>query len=404
MHEPIADALVLVFTHGVSLRQWEQTGMLGREWAMYRELLPCYRKIVLVTYGRADDAEVIGPLMRRSEDRSRIVLVCNSKGLRPDQYIASVPMRVQNELSGCGSIVVKTNQMAGGEVAVRIAESLRSSGKTAALIARGGYLWTRFVAHEHGPHSQAAVDAAARERVLCTAADEVVGTTDEMVQDLAWRYGLDPMRTAVVPNYVLTDYDPVPADQREKGYLLYAGQLIPRKRVSMLIEAMSMIPAETRERLRLEIVGDGVERGRLEGLAAELKAPVTFTSRVPHEKLLEKMRRCAVYLQASELEGHPKTILEAMAMGAVVVAAEAPGMEVIHHGLSGLRLAADARVFAHAVSELLADEDWRQALGTAAANAVRGAYSLPAIMQQEITVHRRALEAARRGRRATVAA
>ncbi len=36
----IADALVLVFTYGVSLREWETSGMLGREWALYHNLLP----------------------------------------------------------------------------------------------------------------------------------------------------------------------------------------------------------------------------------------------------------------------------------------------------------------------------------------------------------------------------
>jgi glycosyltransferase involved in cell wall biosynthesis len=396
MPELIADALVLTFTYGVSLRQWAESGMLAREWALYRELLPYYRKIVLLTYGRADDAEVLSTVLRRDVDRPKIFLICNHQNLQPIQYVASLTHRAQSELAGCSKVVIKTNQMSGGDVAVRITDALRKHGKTTALIARGGYLWTRFVAHEHGPHSQPAIDAAARERTLCTAADAVVGTTDEMVADLAWRYGLDPKRTHVIPNYVLTDQPPADASAREKGFLLYAGQLIPRKRVALLIDAMGMIPREDRANLRLEIIGDGPERQTLEEKAKNLDVPVTFQSRVPHEQLLEKMRRCSIYTQASELEGHPKTILEAMAAGTPVVAADAPGMDVIQHGLNGLRLEADPRLFAHAFTELMADEDWRHAIGTAAANATRSAFALQAILQQEVTAHRRALDSAKR--------
>jgi hypothetical protein len=394
MSTPIADALILVFTQGVSLREWQETGMLAREWALYRALLPSYRKIVLVTYGRADDEAVLASVLTPPE-RGRVTLVCNAQGLAPANYVGGLPQRLASETAGLSTVVIKTNQMQGGDVALRLVEAMRGQGKVAALVARGGYLWTRFVAHEHGPHSQAAVEAAAREKALCTGADAVVGTTQDMVQDLAWRYGLDPSRTAVIPNYVLTDQPPMPASERERGYVLYAGQLIARKRVDLLIEAMSLLPEESRLATRLEVVGDGVERAKLEALAAKLKAPVTFTKRVPHNELLNKMRRCGIYVQTSELEGHPKTVLEAMASGAPVIVANSPGMEVVHHGLTGLRLDPEARLIAHAISELQADEDWRQALGSAAANAVRAAFGLPRIVEQELVMHQRALAGAR---------
>lgn len=402
MPEPIADALVLVFTHEVSLREWQDTGMLSREWALYRALLPYYKKLVLVTYGGGDDPAVLEPLLA-GEERSRISFITNAQKLPTGQYVASLPQRVSAELAGCKSVVVKTNQMAGGDAAIRIADSIQA-GRSTALVARGGYLWTRFVSHEHGPHSKQADDAAAREKALCTAADMVVGTTHEMVEDLAWRYGLDPSRTAVIPNYVLVDKDPVPTDAREKGFLLYAGQLIPRKRVGLLIEAVGLIEPEIRKSIRFEVVGDGVQRAELEALAAKLDVPAKFISRIPHEELREKMRRCSMYVQASELEGHPKTILEAMAAGTVVVAAEAPGMEVIRHGLSGLRLAAEPRIFAHAITEVLADADWCQAIGSAAATAVRHTYALETVLPLEVASHRRALAAATRGSRSTAAA
>lgn len=396
MHTLIADALVLVLSPGDSLRQWQARGILSREWALYRELLPCYHRIVFVTYGRDDDMQALAPLLRRETDQRRIGLIANHANLPAQQFAASLPFRAQSQLAGCNSMVIKTNEMDAADAAVRIAEGLSRHGKRAALIARGGHLWTRFIAHDQGPHSPAATDAANRERTLCAAAHAVVGPTDDMVADLAWRYGLDPTRTAVIPNYVVTDTDPAPAEDRDKAVLLTASDLIPRKRIHLLIEAMGLIPPESLKGLRLEVIGDGPERQKLQELAKSANAPVTFHNRIPHDQLLERMRRCALYLHASELESHPKTILEAMSSGAVVLAADAPGTELIHHGLSGLRLAPEPRLFAHAITELLADAEWRAALGIAASNAVRAPYSLPAILQQEIAIHRRAMEAARR--------
>src|SRR5258708_18920855 len=47
----IADALVLAFSDGVSLRVWDETGLLDREWELYRRLHGRLGRIVLVTYG-----------------------------------------------------------------------------------------------------------------------------------------------------------------------------------------------------------------------------------------------------------------------------------------------------------------------------------------------------------------
>ena len=76
--------------------------------------------------------------------------------------------------------------------------------------------------------------------------------------------------------------------------------------------------------------------------------------------------------QASALEGHPKTVIEAMALGAAVVVADAPGLgEVVTHGVTGLRVEAQPGPIADAIGFLL-DEPWREQMGHGA-GAVAGA-------------------------------
>ncbi|CAG1001443.1 D-inositol 3-phosphate glycosyltransferase [Phycisphaerales bacterium] len=394
----IADNLTLVFTAGVSLRTWRDTGLLSREWALYRELLPHYGSITLLTYGGADDPAILAGLLSPDE-AAKVRVICNDQHLAPGAYSRSIASRVAASLKASRSVVVKTNQMAGGDTAISIANALREVNHTVGFIARGGYLWTRFVAYEHGPQSAEALSAAAKERFLCQAADAVVGTTSDMVEDLAWRYGLDPQRCVVVPNYVLIDTPVRSPEEREPATLLYAGQLSNRKRVDILIRAAAALRDEARVQARLEVIGDGPERAALESLAAQLSAPVTFRSRVAHEELLERMGRCTIYLQASELEGHPKTVLEAMGSGATVLVAKSPGLgEVVTHGMNGLRVDTDPAAFSAAINELLPDPEWRAVLGHAAARTIRQQFGLPSVMDLELEVHRRALaHGSRRG-------
>lgn len=401
MQDQIADSLVLVFTEGMSLRAWRDTGMLEREWALYQRLASRYGRIVLVTYGGQDEERVLASVA--GPEISKVTVISNQSVRPVRDFATAVPTLVLRALGGLRSAVVKTNQMAGGEVAVAIAHMLRDSGQRVGLVARGGYLWSRFVAFEAGANSPQHESVARRERALCDAADLVVGTTAAMLEDLAWRYHLPQAKTRLIPNYVLTEPPPV-IGERERGVVLYAGQLVARKRVAILIEAVSLLDPELRERTTLEVIGEGSERAALEAQAARLNVKCVFKNRVPHTQLLERMRACSLYVQASELEGHPKTVIEAMASGAAVVIADSPGLaEVVSHGVTGICVQPEPQAFAHAMGGLLDDASWRETLGAAAATQSREMYGIGTIVELEASAHESALAfgSERAGMRAT---
>jgi SAM-dependent methyltransferase len=390
------DVFVLVFTSGVSLQEWQHSGLLTREWALYQRLSGLFRRIILVTYGDVSDLELSAAMTLPSNDpgdsQVTVEILCNDRSLDPLVYAGSIPARVAGMVRGAKSAVVKTNQMQGGEVAVRVASAMREAGVRTGLVARGGYLWSRFIAGESGAESARAAEAAAEESLLCRAADVVVGSTQRMLEDLSWRYAIESSRLIHIPNYILADHDPAGPSQRDAGEVLYAGQLVNRKRVDLLIEAVAKIKRTGGPMVTLSIIGQGPEEGALKALARELDAPVTFEPRLSHDALVLRMSRCAIYAQASELEGHPKTVLEAMATGAAVIVSDSPGLsEVVQTGVTGLRVGCDADSFAHAISQLIADEDWREMLGLAASQSARRAYSLEQIGALERDAHLRAL-------------
>jgi glycosyltransferase involved in cell wall biosynthesis len=392
MSHTIADALVVVFTYGVSLRTWLDTGGISRELALYEKLAPHYGKIILFTYGGPNDQKILDEALDPAL-RSKFTLVCNS--LRQDTavYSAAAPSLVRGSLPNAERVVVKTNQMAGGHVAARITQHLRSFGVKTGLVARGGYLWSRMTAYEHGPASKQAADAAAIERELCTAADVVVGTTQSMIDDLSWRYLIDASRTRLIPNYIIVpDGQTKTASERVPGLILYAGQLVRRKRVDVLIDAVGQLEPEIREKVTLEIVGDGPELESLSAQAQQVGAPVTFRGRLSHAELAARMNECSIYAQASELEGHPKTVLEAMAAGAPVVVANSTGLgDVVMLGATGLRVALEPEAFSRAIFELLNDADWRDVLGAGASRVMHVTLGLDATIPKEVECHQYAL-------------
>jgi len=400
MSQRIADNLILVFTAGVSLEQWRDSGLLTREWALYRAILAdgWYDQLVLVTYGNAGDAKVLDSILT-PEELVKVNIVSNERSLGGREYAASLSERVRRIIAPGSTSVVKTNQMHGGDTGLTIAQDLKAAGHDCALIARGGYLWSRFVAHELGPSSRQAIQASLREGLLCREADIIVGTTGRMIEDLAWKHELDSARMMLVPNFVLVDHPISRVSSRTKGLLLYAGQLVARKRVDILVRAIAMIPKELGA--MLHIIGSGPSQVGLEALAKDLDAPVKFSQRMAHEDLLAEMGRCSAYVQASDLEGHPKTVLEAMTTGAPVIVADTPGLGgVVRHGATGLKVLGEPASFAHAIETLLGDEDWRDVLGTTAAQVVRTECGLPKILELEREAHVRASSLAALRRRA----
>ena len=392
MTGPIGDALVLTMTRGVSLADWERLGMISREWALYERLSHHYQKVVMVTFGGSADREKAAALS------PRLHVVCNEHGAGLEEYEAGVPDRVLDLVADARQVVVKTNQMEGGALAARVSQRLRAAGVRTGLIARGGYLWSRFVAAENGAASSVARRVAELEGALCHAADVIVGTSEQMVGDLEWRYGLEREAVALIPNYI-PDLPQRGAEDREPLRVLYAGQLVTRKRVDLLMQAVARMPEPRRSEVTLTIVGEGPEEANLRRLASELGIRVEFEKRMPHEELAERMSRCAVYAQASALEGHPKTVIEAMATGAPVVVADSPGLgDVVEHCQTGLCAAASADAFAWAINGLLDDREWRESLGMAAATRARLRWGLDTIFMLELDAHRQAARRSGEGR------
>lgn len=152
-------------------------------------------------------------------------------------------------------------------------------------------------------------------------------------------------------------------------------RLVPRKGFDTAIRAVARL-APSRPRLTLVIAGAGRDRRRLEQLASELRAPVRFVGRVPHDDL-PRLYGCADLAAmlcrnrwgGLEQEGFGIVFVEAAACGVPQVAGASGGAaEAVDDGVTGrvIERPTDVDAVVAAFAELLDDPQQRVRMGAAA--------------------------------------
>ena len=171
-----------------------------------------------------------------------------------------------------------------------------------------------------------------------------IGVCSALV-DVLRGWQIDPARLHVMRNGVdLQRFSPRPQAEarRELGLdggplLISVGHLIERKGNHLTIAAMPQV-LQRHPGARLLLVGDGVERARLEAQAASLglQAQVRFVGPVANDRLAAWYSAADVSVLASSREGWANVLLESMACGTPVVATNIWGTpEVVADAVAG---------------------------------------------------------------------
>jgi glycosyltransferase involved in cell wall biosynthesis len=218
-------------------------------------------------------------------------------------------------------------------------------------------------------------------------ASAVVLTTAAMQQTVRTVYGVPDSRITVIPNYVDTAlFRPERAISKVPGRICFVGRLEPQKNLHALIEALAVV-TRSFPAAHLVCIGDGALGQELSTLAQKLKVNVEFRGRVANALLPGEINRSEVFVLPSLYEGHPKSLIEAMACGAAVLGTRVTGIqEVIAHGETGLLCEPTAQEMARALMTLLGDPELRRRVGGAARHFAEQAYSLDAVVQQELAL------------------
>jgi len=205
---------------------------------------------------------------------------------------------------------------------------------------------------------------------FCRYSDGLVVAAEGTKRDCIENYKVRPENVGVIHNGIDTEYvrkrylEPLDISI-PPGYAVIstAGRLAHEKNLPMLLRAV----AEMRrtEKVKLLIIGDGPDRPELEMLADSLgiKDDVCFLGF--QENPYKFIKRSDLFVHTCLLEGFGNVIVEAMACGVPVIAADCPygPVEIIKDGESGILVAMDdADAIVSAVCSVLRNERVRREL------------------------------------------
>lgn len=177
--------------------------------------------------------------------------------------------------------------------------------------------------------------------------DAIAPLSGDIFQDLKRIPGLNHKLHLIRNGVDISEIDAVHdiADEiklwKAEEYLVfgYIGQLIPRKGLTVLLEAFAKL---NNPKKKLAIIGEGNQRDELEQLSVQLGISDLIKFFGFREDRIAILKGFDVFVLPSKLEGIPRCLMEAMASEVPVIASDIPGCrDLVIDGQTGLLFEVD---------------------------------------------------------------
>jgi len=213
-------------------------------------------------------------------------------------------------------------------------------------------------------------------------------TRSEMRTQLGWE---EPV--GILGNGAMSAADPDGlADAKDVDRLVVLGRLVPHKRVDLVLQTLHALRDE-RPGLHLDVCGKGPDRPRLEELTDGLGLTdrVTFHGYLSESAKEDLLRRAALHVCASDVEGWGQAVIDAAGYGVPTVARDVPGLrDSVRDGSTGWLVpdAADLEVVGARITDQVRaalrelEEPENLALTAKACHAWATAFSWPQMHEQ----------------------
>lgn len=178
-------------------------------------------------------------------------------------------------------------------------------------------------------------------------------------------------------------------------------RLSPGKGHDTLIKAFAMAKTGLSSQTRLLLIGDGPARADLKALVQTLGLAASVDFAGERADVSDQLRRLDVFVLASRHEGRPTSIMEAMATGLPVIAANVGAVaDLVVEDRTGLLVApGDTQALSQAMVALLEDAPRRRTMGAAARRMAEAAFTLEGMAARYAEFYRCTCESRNRGGR-----
>ncbi len=228
-------------------------------------------------------------------------------------------------------------------------------------------------------------------RRLLTPIDRILCVSDLFTRELAQllpKKSVETVYNGVDTRLFSPSVQPASGKRRQ---IIAVGSLRWHKDHTTLITAFSKVAAASPE-WSLAIVGVGELRSELDRTVAELglQKSVRFLGALSHQVLAEELASSEIFALSSVTEGLPKVLLEAMASGCACVATDVGECSAVLGDAGLIVPAREPRLFADALSSLIASANLRKTYGARAEKTAQQ-FTWDAYRDRHYNIYRRLL-------------
>tara|TARA_B100000003_G_C10886020_1_gene353197 strand:- start:167 stop:1261 length:1095 start_codon:yes stop_codon:yes gene_type:complete len=301
----------ILFSYGISLKDWDQSGLIDREIEIYKKLSK-YHKITFITFGTNDD------LKFKSKLKSFKIVPVYKFIKKRNKYLNFlisffIPILLKTHFKEID--ILKCNQMWGSWIAV-INKIIYKKN----YILRCGY--EMYQNELHGNNF-------IRKRLFFFISyfsyifsKKIVVTTKDIKKFIVKHFYINSKKIIIIPNFINTAKFKS-LSKKKTNDCLFIGRLSEEKNLFKIFGFLSGT------KKRLFIIGDGKIKKRLIEYKKNLKINVSFLKNIKNNNLPRIYNRFKFFILMSKFEGNPKVLLEAMACGCICLVNKSQGIKGI---------------------------------------------------------------------------
>ena len=347
--------IVVYLDQGTTLSLFDKVGTLEREMAVYKKLANRQHKITILTWSKGEDKKYV--------DKFPDFDIKVNDTCLPNRIWMIYQILVLKKDASQSDMVILSNQLFGSYIA-----AIFASIRQIPFLLRFGYLNSLQDAHNYGKLSKKYLFSYINEFFSMRLASKIITTTTTISSAVKSLNKSLTSKLHVLPNYVdSSTFFPISSDNliriktqphADKFQIVTTARLSYPKRHDLIIEAISKL-----SNVKLICVGDGPDKENLQNLSSQLNTDVEFVGRVKNDELLHIYHNSHVFVLFSDYEGHPKSLIEAMACRIAVVGSNVIGIsDVLEDQHTGLLTGLNATELAEALEKLQLDEKFRLSL------------------------------------------
>ncbi len=299
--------ITVFFTYGYSLKTWYDSGTIERELEIYKKINEKYQvNFTFVTYGNEEDLKY-DTNIKNSEvvPIYSLIKYNNNSVLR---YLNSFKIPYKIRMITRNSDILHQHQLLGSWIPI-----ICKLFSNKPLLIRTGYDMYQFSLQEKKGYIIKFLYKFLTNISLFIC--DIYTVTSNSDRNLF----KSSEKVRLRPNWVYQSASESLLGRFENR-ILSVGRLADQKNYEYLINEFR----NTKGEIVLDIYGSGERFEYLNNLAKESNVDLNIHKNVKHDDLLNIYKKYKFFISTSLFEGNPKTILEAMSLGCVVLASNIP--------------------------------------------------------------------------------